>query len=379
MHADYDLLHRLHAVLSHDHEIRKVKSHQKLEEVTEPRARYHFWGKFEADKAAVAANRELLPEIAQQLQSPDPLPRYPSWGKFEADKAAVAANRELLPEIAQQLQSHADSYHLGHKDIRRLHDYLLVLHRARSKCVQLPQQTAQPGIDLVQRAKQWRPSDIWTPPQQLREDALPLSPWGLQLMWVVQQWLLSCEWPTSEQASPIDTPVGLSWAEVAVALALQYGAWLPVRRPASCGRTFLFQPGDSQQARQLGSSLGEQARIANILVTQFRSLVDKDIIPDARGGKIRSLLLFGFGETIGGLRLRPYYPHQISVCNVIQAHVQSNSASLQGLPDLEKFQLDQEQEFSIWPECQRIFVEPWVAQPRNFLEAQKLMKSLRTS
>lgn len=118
-----------------------------------------------------------------------------------------------------------------------------------------------------------------------------------------------------------DRPAGISWAEVSVALARVYGAWLPARCQGAEGQTFLHQLRTSAEASAMQTTLGEQARTASILVMQYRWLVDKEVLPDAGGGKVRSLLAFGFSETIRGLRHRPSYPAQSEVCDIMLAYV----------------------------------------------------------
>lgn len=53
-----------------------------------------------------------------------------------------------------------------------------------------------------------------------------LSVWGFQWAVAILEWLQSCRWP----AQPKDGDPGISWAEIAVCLAMRQGHWLPVKR-----------------------------------------------------------------------------------------------------------------------------------------------------
>eukprot|EP00438_Fugacium_kawagutii_P026378 Skav206099 [mRNA] locus=scaffold2150:368384:371515:- [translate_table: standard] len=340
LHPDFDLVRELASLLSPDHILCKVKAHQDIDKV------------------------------------PDLVRRYRAWGNYVADKAAVEANRTLLPEVAGILRNHVAQYQQSFSSMGRFLDYLVKLHVARTvtpgRDRRLPDGPTR--VELFHAARNWRPRQIWAGPDQIDESMLGISTWGLQLMWAVQQWIMSCSWPLSEEDSPMDRPVGISWAEISLAIVLQYGAWLPLRRQSHTGQTFLFQPRSTEEALRMKTSLGEQARTASILVTQFRSLVNCEVIPDFRGGKVRSLMMFGFGETIGGLPRRPSYEHQDQVCDLIHSYVQERPKSLAGLPQLDLSHT----EFDVWPECFEIFHQPWLAQNRQLAAAQKAMQSIRS-
>eukprot|EP00438_Fugacium_kawagutii_P026178 Skav220536 [mRNA] locus=scaffold1629:218190:228022:+ [translate_table: standard] len=338
LHPDSDLLNQLQAVLSHGHQVLKIKAHQDPNTLLCPLEKYHAWGNIVADKAAVEANRTLFPDIAHHLH-----------------------------ERLRQYMEDFDKF-------RKLYTFLVDLHqtRARAQQHQAVGNVTTPLVNLVNLAKQWRPTQIWQQPQQCDDSQLSSSSWGIQLMYVVHEWLRSCIWPDDEQASPAPYPVGIAWAEVAVALSLLYGSWLPVRRKSADGQEYLYQPRSLAEATAMGVTMGEQSRMASQMVAQYRSLINVEMLPDTKGGKVRALIMYGFSETIGGLKRRPAFEGQQQVCEVMAEYVRTNSVSLGSLIDIQF-----EPGFEIWPEATSVFQNPWNAHRREMLQVQKVMKAAK--
>eukprot|EP00438_Fugacium_kawagutii_P005146 Skav207840 [mRNA] locus=scaffold3025:85744:89028:+ [translate_table: standard] len=247
MHDDYDLLKRLKAVLRPAHQVLKVKAHQDC---------------------------HLVVDHSQC---------YRALGNHVADLYAGKTNRDLLPEAAQVLHDYAAQYLEQMSDMRAFYSYLVQFNYARIQAGGSTQdgssQDAPPVHNLLAQMNDWHADGDWTCPAQVCEDWLSASCWGIQLMWVMHSFLRSCQWPSDEQQQSAVGALGFSWVEMAVAIALEYGQWLPVKRKRSDQLEYLFQPTTAEEVSHAGYSLGEQAWVVSQIFTHYTSLVPVSVTP----------------------------------------------------------------------------------------------------
>lgn len=127
-------------------------------------------------------------------------------------------------------------------------------------------------------------------------------------MHTAQVFLQGCSWPDEGEELGEVQPLGLAWAEVALAMTIIHGCWLPVRRKNAAGVEYLHQPVSHSQAVAMQVTLGEQSRVAQQMLTQYQSLVPEAVAPTLRGGKVKALMTYGSAIQMAGLARRPRFP-----------------------------------------------------------------------
>ena len=141
------------------------------------------------------------------------------------------------------------------------------------------------------------------------------SAWGSQVMKAVGEWLRSCDWPQEEQN--VEEDIGMAWAEVAIALTLFHGQWLPVRRDRQ-GTQFVLQATSEVELELLETDLNEQAKMAYTVVQHFWSLVPEEVMPcHVTNGKVKALYAQGYRSWTTGLQKRPSQPRQSEVYYIL--------------------------------------------------------------
>ena len=71
----------------------------------------------------------------------------------------------------------------------------------------------------------------------------------------------SCKWPNDE-TEPARYHLGFSWTEMAIAISLHFGNWLPVKKLGSDTHEYVFQPKSHQDALHTGITLADITRTA---------------------------------------------------------------------------------------------------------------------
>eukprot|EP00438_Fugacium_kawagutii_P031181 Skav234741 [mRNA] locus=scaffold14:214604:215461:- [translate_table: standard] len=229
----------------------------------------------------------------------------------------------------------------------RMCKLILELQHVRA-AAESPEEVTEPAprvvVDLnAQLLRHYTP--CWTPTEDWEDSWLEASHWGMQAMHTAMGWLRDLQWPA---VAPLEDEVGLSWAEVALSMIRCHGCWLPVRRTTDSGQRYIHFFASDDQARREGLDLSEQAETAHAIIKQFRSLIPQMTWPDwVSSGRVKSLVLQGFGSWTTGLQCRPCYPHQEAVREDLRVYLPDHPVKLRGLP-LVTF--DSATAFSLWPE-----------------------------
>eukprot|EP00438_Fugacium_kawagutii_P018613 Skav234508 [mRNA] locus=scaffold1613:281194:282486:- [translate_table: standard] len=340
LHPDIDLLLQLQQLLTPAHVTRKVKAHQ--------------------DCASVSGL----------------LPCYWALGNRAADKLAVETNEHLLPEIGRELETFAQLFLDEVHRMVQFYHYLLRLNEARAKAVTdedtIQEHSLEP-LHLAEQLKTYVAGD-WTCPREVTEDWLSCSAWGLQVFWALQEWLCDCVWPEAATSTPGPVPLGISWVEICVAVALHHNQWLPVLRTRSDGKQYVTQPRSTEEALQIGTCLGEQAWVMSQIFTHYQSLVPQLMTPSLKRGKVLSLTTLGYDLRLTGIDLRPSFSKQNLVITALQqfeptavgaSHFSRKvSTQLGGLPELPF------SDFEPWEEDLRIFSVPFEIRKKAATGAQ---------
>lgn len=290
--------------------------------------------------------------------------RYHALGNMNANDEAIRARDELLPSVFRDLTDFHARLETQKQRLAKLFDLHLDLQTARAKA-QTPdsvENNTNGNSDVANILRNFSPTQEWWFPENLTLDWLVDSAWGQQVMHSTISWLRECTWNMNPKL-PDNLAPGISWSEVAVAISLKHGMWLPVKRKDSQGVERVVQPVLTGSQLTIATDLAEQTQVAHALITHLKALVPEAILPDCQQGKVRSLLYLGFHSWSTGLKIKPAYPGQKQVFDLLAKHFIGNKTWLGGLPAI-PFNND----FQVW-ECDitagRI---PWTkrAQKANF-------------
>lgn len=302
--TDYDLLLRLHGALKPTKIVLKTKAHREPSQIS------------------------------------DLLERYRAMGNATVDCHAKKTCDTLFPEISRELESQCQD--VSH-DIQELHGVfalILDLQIARARAEE-DKRVGQHILDnaggaqmtkLENRLVNWRIENKWQDQRTWTMRWVQYSACGSQVMKAVEEWLRSCDWPQEEQN--VEEDIGMAWAEVAIALTLFHGQWLPVRRDRQ-GKQFVLQATSEAELELLETNLNEQAKMAYTVVQHFWSLVPEEVMPcHVTNGKVKALYAQGYRSWTTGLQKRPSYPRQSEVYYILANFMQSSNKSLDGLPKI---------------------------------------------
>ena len=120
--------------------------------------------------------------------------------------------------------------------------------------------------------------------------------------------------------------VGITWIEVALAIAKQMRTFLPVRRQNSEGETILLYISNYAEARKHHVTLVEQSETAYTLVRQVLDIIPERLMPDSPFGQVRSMYILGDAGFRGGIQLRPYFEGQAAGTQQTAWYLQNNKA-----------------------------------------------------
>lgn len=143
----------------------------------------------------------------------------------------------------------------------------------------------------------------------------------------------SCKWPNDE-TEPAGYHLGFSWTEMAIAISLHFGNWLPVKKLGSDTHEYVFQPKSHQDALHTGITLADITRTATHLWQHVQALTPTELVPKIQKGKVKSLNMQGCPFWTTGLKKRPSYPRQQEVFEVLQRFWPQMTGWLTGLPDI---------------------------------------------
>eukprot|EP00438_Fugacium_kawagutii_P007758 Skav221258 [mRNA] locus=scaffold1045:766429:767445:+ [translate_table: standard] len=305
-HPDFDLVHRIWKARRPQQQVFKVKTHQ-----------------------SDFTNKMLL-----QI--------YHALGNEAANEAAIQANKKHLPEVRTELEQQQDRMNVQRRDLALVYQYIVDLQLARAQADHPNDEHTQQPLphDMIQLLRTCRPQVPWTAPELQGQDSLKACSWGHQTATAVLQFCQSCEWPADNEA-PGGQDVGISWAEIAVGLALTLGTWLPVRRANRRGNLRLVWIKNHQEAVAQHVTLAEQSETASKLFRQVHRLLATDIFPSGCYGRVRSLYVLGESYIGKGFRCRPSFPRQSEMLDMMLLSIQERRQlpTLEG--EVQQWQCDQ--------------------------------------
>lgn len=101
-------------------------------------------------------------------------------------------------------------------------------------------------------------------------------------------------------------------------------------------------------------SLEEQGRTAFQLFTHFQALNVLPLLPEHKRCKVRSIQVYGSTQRVHGISLRPSFPGQADVCQVLKTYIPGSGGNFDTLP-----KLTFTKQFDIWPEDVQVLLTPW--------------------
>ncbi len=287
--ADFDLMMRLKNAFQQNCEVKKIKAHTNILEITDPISRYHALGNKLANDQAILTCKTMDPAAVHELQ-------------------------QCFLETMQKKS-----------ELKELYRLILDLQVARS----LRQQSLQSqddGEDMEQgnskhtlwnAMETWHVCSEWHFPTTCSTDALKSSAYGFSFSMAIVDFFSKCQWPLDEQG-PNNLTMGWSWTEVILGIVLTFGGWPPVRRSVD-NNEILIQPRSHLEAKSLGITLSEVTAQTVWYVKHTAALLDKDIYPnDIQHGKVSSLYLMGNPIWTTGFRRRPMHPLQSRILQILR-------------------------------------------------------------
>eukprot|EP00435_Cladocopium_sp_Y103_P037101 s2908_g9.t1 len=292
-HPDFDLLLRLFQALQPTHVFHKIKAHVTLESHPCNLQLYHQLGNKKANDVAIAANSHLFPEAVRE------------FNQFHADV------------LAEQ------------KSLACVYDYVIALQMVKIKVdLQNPhtavaEQCRLHTTDPCKLFSEWMPDEYWTAPRPVQGQGLEMCPYGQQVAYATLKFLMKCQWPT-QQFGPLPEPVGISWLEIGLAIMLELGAYLPVKRQREDGSSYPVFLHTYADAMLHHTTMTEQSEQARYIFGHVNDLVPERLYPDVIRGQVKSLCLMGDSYFTTGLMLRPAFPHQQQVMTMIKQYLMTN-------------------------------------------------------
>ena len=306
-HAHWDLIERLSQIWhSAKFQIRKIKSHQSLEQAQTQADMWHIQGNSYAD------------EVAGKVRCTDD------------------------PDFSTLCNTIRTHYTKETAILNKVHDYLIDLSLARMLKLEQKQagdshQGAPVGLDSrpallafhhqLNRLRNWKVvGRLFEHPPEPHRVVFWCSPWGASLTYLIWKFCRSLDWPHPEEA-PAPGDQGISWTELAFSFMLWSNTVLPVRLQDS--RDTLILPFDDARV----TLLPVKQRSVRVLADNFRWIIKhiqtfsrSHLIPQYKKQGASSLTKLGFSPYHeGGFSRRPNLPNVKATYDFVLSWLQTIS------------------------------------------------------
>eukprot|EP00438_Fugacium_kawagutii_P010895 Skav211506 [mRNA] locus=scaffold352:28913:29980:- [translate_table: standard] len=249
-----------------------------------------------------------------------------AMGNAAADEAAKVANEKLTPSWLATLQERRSDVQLQRDFFYDTCRMVLKLNDARAAAAKQLQPEEQPALacpnrfsplDIQQRLANWQPEEcqMLQFPEDIDHWVRPFS-WGTEWLHIMLRWLQEFSWPSSP-GGPLTREVGISWLELGLSLSVYAKRLLPIIRKESAEQVRLIGVWDATDATHYGVTYVDIATMVEKMWSQLL-LWAPSCFPQVSRGRITSLQSQGFGQHSMGLVLRPGYPHQAKVTELVQ-------------------------------------------------------------
>ena len=272
---------------------------------------------------------------------PHLLTAYQTLGNQLANDKAIQPCWNHLPALVGEYWSLHLQYELEKEHLSQYYRFLLDLFQCRKRMEQQHPvdegqqqlQTPQSRINFFEVLSKWTVLNAWnmTP---CRVNLFGEGTWGRSITTALWKWLERCTWPDGTPDSR-DT-FGVTWMELTTSFLLFIGRWLPLKRATGGGKESLVIFDSRTQAEAYGVEFSEQVRGFCQLFGQANDLAITDLWPKLPRGLVRSTYLIGGSTFPAGVHMRPVFPYQERVCQILQLYFQrQQGVAYKNLPDLE--------------------------------------------
>eukprot|EP00438_Fugacium_kawagutii_P027610 Skav231513 [mRNA] locus=scaffold84:415204:420508:- [translate_table: standard] len=268
--------------------VQKIPAHQDPAALTCWRQQYHAFGNTFADEAAKLTCKTMYPTLVKVLEKRHDDLSSERTILGELLKMTVQIQKARANAMAQQSreESHADT---------------------------APQRTQ---ATLKQQLIHWTPQDVLVIP-------MPVGPcqfaagfaWGMHLIEPFFQWLARFTWP-SQPGGPTGHEIGLSWLELGFSLSIELQSLLPILRTEQDGEQRILFVQDRQDMVAYNVSCADIAMAAERIFTQLQAFFPDTFVHMHRRVNV-SLYTQGYMNHTTGLAVRPAFPHQDMVFDII--------------------------------------------------------------
>lgn len=257
-----------------------------------------------------------------------------------ADAGAQDAIDNLEVVIAKEQQQRHEFLEKERNQVFALYQLFLDLQHARAQMEyndtaestqQETTETEPPELTLQDLMGNWNPESEWQM-DVLDVQWLIHSAWGHGLATTIIQWFQQCRWPCNSNG-PGGKATGISWTEICLSMAIQYGGWLPVRR--GTGKDEMIVHFESHaEAEASDTNLAEQTINIWKIIQHIQSLTPQRLWPqDVGQGKVSAMFHLGNPIFTTGFLWRPSFPHHKVVCELLMNWLKAKgSIQAKGLP-----------------------------------------------
>eukprot|EP00438_Fugacium_kawagutii_P005519 Skav227063 [mRNA] locus=scaffold72:976673:977947:+ [translate_table: standard] len=283
--------------------LHKVKSHQKLKEITDPYLRWQALGNSTVDHAATRALCNIPGEMKQTIE------RAVEFDKGEAD---------MLEKVLNFMAENNLSRHL------KLQDDVVKQMRVQRNFVLPGNQQSYADYTVVHGT-----TDM---PEELDLQCAQASLQGTRLAFAVHTWWKQLKWPLPNPDGSFGVDAdhqsvaqsGISWVELAINFAISTGWFFPLRLRGS-GADSVFGQYNDIEVRALPYSARAAAKQSVACQDFFKcisTLTDCRWYPDFVSRGCSSLQRLGYRGETTGIFPRPQLPCQMETIQYISGYLE---------------------------------------------------------
>eukprot|EP00435_Cladocopium_sp_Y103_P031817 s28_g8.t1 len=255
----------------------------------------------------------------------DPLLRYWAIGNDFADRVAQHTCLHHMPDMVQTKQRMHAEYMTDLDNLQTVYRLHLELQDMRA-CV-VKQQTD--GLNIVQHDHRAICAAFasWKVEQSPRVFPAPdlefvtHSAFGEEVAQQTCAWLQQLVWPETDEG-PLGFSTGVTWIELGLSWMFTHQRFLPILRKDNRGTVRLVYPANFTAAKDQGFTCIEAGTMMQKITGNVLSLLVTSLWPeDSSRQKSSALYRMGSHRYHQGINLRPQFPHQDKVIELLQAAV----------------------------------------------------------
>lgn len=281
-------------------QMRKVKAHRDISQITDPMERFLAMGNQCADGAAEHACTFLHHDIAQQ---------------YEQQAQDILKERKLLLDTLE--------LNLSLQKVRA---------QAQPDTLAEDTTTQQTGDKILEAFTNWHIEEplVWDP--IFDTTYLRFSTYGEDIALKTVQWMANFTWPTGG-LGPTGRETGVSWVELGLSWVFFHMKYLPISRLSSSGEMRIVIPGSDYDASHFNITLSELGASVFAVIRNVAALLPQPMFPEQSTKKCGSLFFQGHVGYTMGWKKRPTFPEQEKVASTLrEGFLNASKNKLEWLP-----------------------------------------------